>query len=100
MNARERRTGKPPKLRIVLDHRLIEEAHAAAFADQVPDELEAADADIGVKCLDRVAALLELSFEDLSCAGARLAQDEPLGKSSSIVTSRPEKGWSFAQTPI
>ena len=34
VHARERRTGKPPKLRIILDDGLVEEAHAAAFADQ------------------------------------------------------------------
>ena len=62
VHARERRTGKPSKLRIVLDHRLIEEAHAAAFADQVADELEAADADIGAEGIGRIAALLELAL--------------------------------------
>lgn len=51
-----------PELRIILDDSLVEEAHAAALAHQMPDELEAADADIRAKRLDRVAALHELSL--------------------------------------
>lgn len=62
MHARERRAGKMPELRIILDDGLVEEAHAAALAHQMPDELEAADADIRAKRLDRVAALHELSL--------------------------------------
>ena len=53
---------KMPELRIILDDGLVEEAHAAALAHQMPDELEAADADIRAKRLDRVAALHELSL--------------------------------------
>ena len=62
VHARERRAGKMPELRIILDDGLVEEAHAAALAHQMPDELEAADADIRAKRLDRVAALHELSL--------------------------------------
>lgn len=51
-----------PELRIILDDGLVEEAHAATLAHQMPDELEAADADIRAKRLDRVASLHELSL--------------------------------------